>query len=97
MEEKLFRILLGGLMASSVPRGWPLGPDTSVRVEIRSTKDCAHLHVDESDEPSPCIPFSHRRRLAASVQQLTLVPRSQIPSEFRERKTKYGSKGSFSI
>ena len=30
----------------SVPRGRPLGPDTSVRVEIRSTKDCAHLHVE---------------------------------------------------
>src|SRR5271165_1915008 len=33
MLEKLFRVLLGGLMASSVPRGRQLGPDTSVRVE----------------------------------------------------------------
>ena len=35
-----------------VPRGWPLDPDTSVRMEKRSTKDCAHRHVDESDEAS---------------------------------------------
>ena len=35
-----------------MPRGWPLDPDTSVRVEIRSTKDSTHRHVDESDEAS---------------------------------------------
>jgi len=62
--EKLFHILLGGLMASVCPGGWPLNPDSYVRMGRRSTKDCAHLHVGKSDEPSPYIPFSHRRRLA---------------------------------
>jgi hypothetical protein len=97
MWEKLFRILLGGC-GNCVPRGWPLSPDPYVRMERRSTKDCAHLHFDKSDEPSPRIPFSHHGRLAdRSVQQLTLVPRSQFPNGFRERKTKYGSKDSLPI
>jgi hypothetical protein len=56
MWEKLFRILLGGC-GNCVPRGWPLVPDPYVRMERRSTKDCAHLHFDKSDEPSSCIPF----------------------------------------
>ena len=37
------------------------------------------------------------RSLTGDDWQLTLMPRSQVPSEIRERKTKYGSKGSFSI
>jgi len=61
--EKLFHILLGGLMASVCPGGWPLRPGSLRPGGERSTKDCAHLHR-KSDEPSPCIPFSRRRRLA---------------------------------
>jgi hypothetical protein len=63
----------------------------------RSTKDCAHLHFEKSDEQSPRIPFSLAADDWLDVQQLTLVPRSQFPSGIRERKTKYGSKDSFRI
>ena len=53
----------------SRPSGWTYGIECAqrtavgarilpVRVEIRSTKDCAHLHSDRSDEPSPHISFS---------------------------------------
>ena len=97
MEEKFFRVLLGGLMASSVPRGRPLEPRILPSGWRTVNQDCAHLHVENSDEPSPGISFSHRTIGQRSVQQLTLVPRSQVPSEIRERKTKYGSEGSFSI
>ena len=82
MEEKFFRVLLGGLMASSVPRGRPLGPDTSVRVEIRSTKDHTHLHVDESDEASRVSSFLS---LTVGVRWHTLVPKLQMPAEIREK------------
>ncbi len=64
MEEKLFCILLGGLMASACPEdgrwarifpsGWRDG----------KPKTGPHLHVKKSDEASPCIPFSLPQRLA---------------------------------
>jgi len=63
LVEKLFHILLGGLMASVCPGGWPLRTGSLRPGGERSTKDCAHLHR-KSDEPSPCIPFSRRGRLA---------------------------------
>ena len=66
---------VGGEVLSR-PSGWTYGIECAqrtavririlfVRLDIRSTKDCAHLHVEKSDEPSPRIPFSHRGRLAA--------------------------------
>ena len=52
----------------------------------RSTKDCSHRHVEESDEASPCIRFSLPKRLAnRSVRWHTLVPKLQMPAEIREK------------
>jgi hypothetical protein len=58
MEEKFFRVLLGGLMASSVPRGRPLEPGYFRPGGDTVNQDCTHLHVEKSDEPSPHIPLS---------------------------------------
>jgi len=64
LVEKFFRVLLGGLMASSVPRGRPLGPDHYVRGGERHPKTAACRHIDESGKASPRTPFSHPRTLA---------------------------------
>ena len=85
----------GGEVVSH-PSGWTdgnlyaqrmaVGPGYFRPDGIRSTKDCAHRHVEESDEASPCIPFSLPRRLAnRGVRWHTLVPKLQMPSEIREK------------
>ena len=69
LVEKFFRVLLGGLMASSVPRGRPLEARIITSGWGTVNQDCVHLHLEKSDGPSPCIPFSHLRRLVKHVVQ----------------------------
>jgi hypothetical protein len=65
MLEKFFRVLLGGLMASSVPRGRPLGPGyLPSGVENGKPKTATCRHIDESGKASPRTPFSHLGTLA---------------------------------
>jgi hypothetical protein len=55
----------------SRPSGWTYGIECAQRTAVGArilpsgwstvNQDCAHLHGDRSDEPSPCIALSHRR------------------------------------
>ena len=97
MEEKLFRILLGGLMAivcpedgrwtRILPSGWRDGQPKTALIFMSKSRMSRH-RVSRSLPQT----IGQQRRSVAYADA-----RSQIPSEFRERKTKYGSKGSFSI
>ena len=86
----------------SRPSGWTYGIECAQRTAVgpgyfrpggeRSTKTALiFMAIDRMSR------HQVSRSLTADDWQLTLMPRSQVHTEFRERKTKYGSKGSFSI
>ena len=87
----------------SRPSGWTYGIECAQRTAVRARILPSGWRYGQPKTAPIFMSKSrmsrHRisRSLTADDWQLTLMPRSQVPTEFRERKTKYSGEGSFSI